>query len=290
MRTQFKLMIHQSEGQQFENLFSSIMQNYESGFKPVKAYGKQGDKGNDGWESTSGKYYQVFAPEDIFKSTNNAKNKIRDDFEKLIEYWSRISPIKEYYFVVNDKYKGVPPSLNKIIRELQIEYSLEKVGLLTAADLERYLFTLSDNQISSIIGFSDNGQDKNRVREFLNRLHIVFNELFESGSEAGYFFPTIVYETVTDFFHCSKDWEFSKTLSSNQEVREFQFAVKNALINMVNQVDSDPYYEHIGLSFKYKIPYEIKNRDSIINERRRTMGVYVNDLVRAYETLRNYSV
>lgn len=190
MRNKFRLMVHEADGQQFQDLFTKIMQYSDSEFKPVKPHGSLGDKGNDGWNSRDGKYYQVYAPEDLAKDIKKAENKARNDLKKLIDFWNSISPIREYFFVVNDKYKGVSISLNKVVSDLRDEYQLQKTEIITPANLESMLFALSDDQIASVIGFSDRQEnDKVKVRKYLDSLSSAIRELLCSGREVGYFFP-----------------------------------------------------------------------------------------------------
>lgn len=39
IRTPFRLLVHESEGQKYEDLFVKIMSYSDPGFRPVKAYG-----------------------------------------------------------------------------------------------------------------------------------------------------------------------------------------------------------------------------------------------------------
>lgn len=98
------------------------------------------------------------------------------------------------------------------------------------------------------------------------------------------------HETVKDYFNVSNDWNFSQTLSKNQEISTAQYDMRNALIEMVNQIDEDRYYERSSSLFKYKIPYDILNRDNIIDEKQELMGGHVTNFIRAYEKLRNYVI
>jgi len=149
-RILFKLKIHESNGQAFEDLFTSIMDYAESDFQAIKAWGKIGDRKNDGYIKSTGIFFQVYAPEDIEKSYVSIVNKIKNDFKGLKEQWS---PINEFYFVVNDKYQGVNADCEQTIQKIKEEYNLNETGFKTATDLENLLFELGDDQISSIIGF-----------------------------------------------------------------------------------------------------------------------------------------
>ena len=106
----FKNRILAYKGQQFEDFFISLMSIYNTNFKPVKAYGRLGDRKNDGFDKTTGTFYQVFAPEDLNRegTIKDGVRKLKEDFEGLYEKWNNICTIKKYYFVANDRYDGVP--------------------------------------------------------------------------------------------------------------------------------------------------------------------------------------
>jgi hypothetical protein len=75
-----------SDGQAYEDLFVAIMQKACKEFRPVKPQGTLGDRKNDGYDPTTGHYYQVFAPEDASKSTAAAVAKLKADFAGLMVY------------------------------------------------------------------------------------------------------------------------------------------------------------------------------------------------------------
>ncbi len=81
------------------------------------------------------------------------KKKIKTDFLGLIEHWNNVN---EFYFVLNDKYKGVNPDTEIILSNLKIDYNLKNSGFICANNLEHILFELSDDKISTIIGFLPN--------------------------------------------------------------------------------------------------------------------------------------
>lgn len=92
------------------------MNKYDSEFTPIKTQGNIGDRKNDGYIPSKGIYYQVYAPERI--DATEAINKIENDIDGLIKYWNDVCPIKEYNFVINDKYKGAYPTINAKILEV----------------------------------------------------------------------------------------------------------------------------------------------------------------------------
>jgi len=149
-RQLFQNKILKADGQIFEDIFSAIMYYAEADFQQIKPWGNIGDRKNDGYIKTKGIFYQVYAPEDIRKSYKNVLSKLKEDFYGLKMQWS---PVNGFYFVVNDKYKGVNADCEEIIQEIKISQNLNNAGFLTAKDIENTLFKLDDDQILSITGF-----------------------------------------------------------------------------------------------------------------------------------------
>ena len=148
-RQLFQNKIFKADGQAFEDIFTAIMNYAEIDFQSIKPWGTIGDRKNDGYIKTKGIFYQVYAPEDIRKSYTDTVNKLKTDFNSLKSQWS---PVNEFYFVVNDKFKGVNADCEKKIQELKKTHHLNNTAFLTAKDLENILFKLDDDQIFSIAG------------------------------------------------------------------------------------------------------------------------------------------
>ena len=99
--TRFELLLHRAIGQAYEDIFVQVMAQRYPEFRPVKPQGQLGDRGNDGYSSSRGVYYQVFAPEaENHLTPSSAVKKLGTDFKKLREYWDTLAPIKEYHFVL----------------------------------------------------------------------------------------------------------------------------------------------------------------------------------------------
>ena len=153
----FKLKVYQYKGQQFEDFFVDIMTKSNPDFKAVKAYGNTGDQKNDGFDMKTGTYYQVFAPEDIHKpaTINEAVTKLKTDFVGLYNLWNSICPIRKFYFVINDKYSGLPPQIIKAAMELDQNplYANTKIDTFTASKLQKVFDNLPNDFKQDIIGF-----------------------------------------------------------------------------------------------------------------------------------------
>lgn len=147
----FKQKIYESDGNAFEALFTRIMYYAEPDFMQIKPWGNIGDRKNDGYIRSQGIFFQVYAPEDIKRSYPDSVTKLVTDFNGLLGH-KQWSPVNEFYFVVNDKYKGVNPDAAAEIDKLILEHSLRKGKIITAKDLERTLFSLEDDEILDIVG------------------------------------------------------------------------------------------------------------------------------------------
>lgn len=160
MLTEFRLLVHESTASKYQDLFVKVMSYYDENFQAVKAYGNIGDRGNDGWNPEEGRYYQVYAPENFPKNTTQAISKLKKDFEKLKNHWNNISEIKEYHFVVNDKFDGVPHHLTKAINEIEQENNLNKASVVSSSDLVRVFLKLSDELKKQIVNVEANELQK----------------------------------------------------------------------------------------------------------------------------------
>ena len=145
----FQNKILKADGQAFEDIFTAIMNYAEMDFQSIKPWGNIGDRKNDGYIKSKGVFYQVYAPEDIRMSYADTVKKLKNDFDGLTSHWR---PVNEFYFVVNDKYKGVNADCEQTIQEIKKKYNLAKAGFLTAKDVENILFRLDDDQICMMTG------------------------------------------------------------------------------------------------------------------------------------------
>lgn len=145
----FQLKIYQKDGYEFQNFFTSIMNKYDSEFTTVKTQGSLGDRKNDGYIPSKGIYYQVYSPEKV--DAKEAMDKIENDLDGLMDYWDNLCKVKEYNFVMNDKYKGAYPMINAKILEVGKKYNIT-TKLLLASQLENIFFQLKDEEIVEILG------------------------------------------------------------------------------------------------------------------------------------------
>ena len=109
----FKLRIHESNGNAFEDLFCEVMRASNKEFRKVKPQESIGERKNDGFIPSLGKYYQVYSPESPTGKPAAAISKLEDDLDGLIEFWrdDHNFDVKAFYFIFNDKYHGAYPQI-----------------------------------------------------------------------------------------------------------------------------------------------------------------------------------
>ncbi|WP_346854872.1 ABC-three component system protein [uncultured Draconibacterium sp.] len=158
-RLLFKNRVYESDKQSYEDFFVRVMQNHNSNFDPVKPQGQYGDRKNDGFDKINGIYYQVYAPEDLPSKEGEAIIKLSKDFNGLKSYWEKRGfEIKEFYYVVNDKYKGNYPTLIADIHNISIDFKI-KAELFRNKHLEEIFIQLDDDKITDIVGFLPDPMD-----------------------------------------------------------------------------------------------------------------------------------
>lgn len=151
----FKKTVLESEYLSYQKLFEEVMTKlYPNDFVKIEPKGKIGDKKNDGYLRGHGVFFQVYAPKDIENTSTiiNAIKKINNDFNGLLEYWNSIEVVKEYYFVVNDKFRGTNPDIEKKISELQSNYNNISIKVLWSDNFVEYFRQLSLDKKFEIVG------------------------------------------------------------------------------------------------------------------------------------------
>lgn len=152
LRTYFENEIRKSNGQSFEDLFVRIMREYDKDFIPVKAYGSIGDRKNDGFNSKTGTYYQIYAPASISNKATilKAVNKLENDFEGLLEHWNQICKVKTFNFVINNKFDAIPVPLTQKLVVLRNQYPEVRIDIFDSQMLWDIFCSLDVNTKKSI--------------------------------------------------------------------------------------------------------------------------------------------
>ncbi|MCB2263578.1 MAG: hypothetical protein LGR52_11705 [Candidatus Thiosymbion ectosymbiont of Robbea hypermnestra] len=232
-RLMLRNRILKASGDEFERIFTEIMSASRPDFRQVKPQGALGDRKNDGFEPKAGRYFQVYAPEDLRRRKQNALNKLEEDFQGLYTHWTDLFPsgIQEFYFVLNDCFSGaVFPSIHETLERIRRQYGLDRCEPFLTKHLEEEFFSLSDDRIVSIIDFIPNPEsipllDYSVLGEVIR--HVLENpvDLVQAGSlrapdfdekirfnglrVAGHLLNTASYQSgaVEEYFAANSDFE-----------------------------------------------------------------------------------
>ena len=151
-RRLFALQVYKRDGQSYEDFFTEIMRYHDPAFRAVKPQGPIGDRKNDGFIDTTGTYFQVYAPEDSSHKQTETIEKIVTDFAGLKKNWDKALPINEYYFVLNDRYKGAYPTVHAELLKIKNDHKLTTCKTFLAHQLEDIFMQLPHDKIEAVLG------------------------------------------------------------------------------------------------------------------------------------------
>lgn len=148
---QFQLNCLSLHGQAFQDFFIKIMKYAYPLFESVKSWGNQGDKKNDGFIKSEGKYFQIYSPEQSDSRLSEAIRKINTDFRGLHNFWQNKYPIKEFNFVFNSK-DETNPLLEEQYSKLKSEFTNILFKTFSRKELEKVFISLKKSEIQIIVG------------------------------------------------------------------------------------------------------------------------------------------
>lgn len=145
-----KSKINVSFGYDFQYLFFEILKClYADNFIMPKPQGRYGDRKNDGYIPSEGKYFAIYGPETYDLNVAYTCQKMEDDLTGLLDNikngnWTY--EVKSFVFVINTRYnKIVPVEINQKVEELHNKTGIDVV-LWTSYDIEILFNKLSDNE------------------------------------------------------------------------------------------------------------------------------------------------
>ncbi|MDM8520921.1 hypothetical protein QUF64_12805 [Anaerolineales bacterium HSG6] len=149
----FKSYCHEKKMNEFQDFFSSIMETrYPGDFIRVRPWGKNGDRKNDGFLTSKGALFQVYAPKNL-ESKKAAKKIVEDfegtkDFKGAKDHWSR--DMKQWVFVHNG-FDGLGPEGTAQILDIQQRYPRIDIQTWGPAILQKELFGLEEEDIAHLL-------------------------------------------------------------------------------------------------------------------------------------------
>ncbi len=144
------------KGEAFQDLFADIMEKqYPNGdFIRVRPWGSAGDRKNDGYLRSQRTLFQCYAPNEMEEA--KALRKIDEDFHGAIPHWKE--HFDTWVFVHNSR-EGLGPGITKKLLDLNSRHEQITVTSWGFEELRRTLFSLSDDDICTLLGPAPNGRD-----------------------------------------------------------------------------------------------------------------------------------
>jgi hypothetical protein len=150
-RIALELRLRQFHGDSFQEFFSVVMGHlHGSDYVRVRAYGKLGDKGCDGYLQSNGQLFQCYGA--LNGETNRVATlikKIKDDFTTAKTKLGGI--MKEWHLVLN-LVDGAPVEAIETLEALKVANPSIKIGLIGKEGIEERVFELSGERIASLLG------------------------------------------------------------------------------------------------------------------------------------------
>ncbi len=150
-RIALELRLRQSHGDSFQEFFSVVMGHiHGSDFVRVRAYGKLGDKGCDGYLQSNGQLFQCYG------ALNGETNKVATLIKKMKEDFTTAKTklggiMKEWHMVLN-LVEGVPVEAIETLEALRFANPSIKIGLIGKEGIEERVLGLSGERIASLLG------------------------------------------------------------------------------------------------------------------------------------------
>lgn len=156
--TMFTEAIYSKTAQAFEDFFCDVMKAADDNFNRVKSSGRIGDCSCDGYNLISGDYYLCYSPEDINKVAKNgsAVKKIKSDIAGIISKWDNIKTIN---YVINDKFIGLSPIVNKLFIELKKDKTLPAINIFSMEALRKTTLSLNLEDKQRLLGYAPDLSD-----------------------------------------------------------------------------------------------------------------------------------
>ncbi len=217
-------------GYEFQNLFFEIMKNlYKDDFIMPKPQGQYGDKKNDGYIPSKGKYFAVYGPDTWDLNIKYTIQKLESDLNGLLENikkgeWK--SQLNEFVFVVNTRHNNnFPVEIVQKMEELSKKHSI-KIILWSSYDIKLLFNQLSIEQKKYILQCYVNLDSISLNIQVLNK---IIEKISDSKYTKNKIDGFMEFESKIKFNNLSKDRGADLLCAS--------FSINN-LDNALNELDS----------------------------------------------------
>jgi hypothetical protein len=205
-RLALELKLRKCAGDAFQDFFSSVMSKaYGSDYIRLRAHGKLGDKGCDGYLDSSGRVFQCYG------ALNGDSGKVSYLIAKMDEDFAKAKAgvpelLKEWHMVHN-LVDGLPIEAVQKLNELAKANPTIKFGFLGHEALEEIIFGLEHEKITDLLGAVATGDDAWNLN--VKELRILVENIQTAAENAPYSPEDIkpVPPDKLDFNNLSPHWK-----------------------------------------------------------------------------------
>jgi hypothetical protein len=181
-----ELRIRKAYGVAFQDFFSSVMEMaHGNDFVRVRPFGSLGDKGCDGYLSSSGCVFQCYGKaEDAPPNAAAIVTKLAEDYTLAASHLPDI--MKEWHFAHN-LVAGLPVVAVQKIESMKVAFPAHQFGTIGPAGLEERIFTLNESQLLELLGPAATADDSRNLRmdEVRDLVEAVMTSIDDATVDAG---------------------------------------------------------------------------------------------------------
>ena len=183
-----ELKLRKSSGDAFQEFFSVLMgQLHGSDFVRVRAFGKLGDKGCDGYLVTSGQVFQCYgALSGDGGKVSTLIKKMATDFSKALK---AIPSILKEWHMVHNLVDGLPVEAVQMLDELGKSEPTRKLGFIGLEGFQARVFSLDHGTIERLLGVVATSQDAQNLQ--ISELRDLVAGVAAAGDEVEFDVTTI---------------------------------------------------------------------------------------------------
>jgi hypothetical protein len=157
-RIALELKLRKCSGDAFQDFFSTLMSKlHGSSYVRVRAFGKRGDKGCDGYLQPIGQVFQCYGALNADRGkVSYLIKKMSADFETAS---SKIASIMKEWHMVHNLVDGLPVEAIEKLEELRNADPSRKLGFIGLEGFEERIFSLDQEHIEALLGPAATNKD-----------------------------------------------------------------------------------------------------------------------------------
>lgn len=159
-----ELKLRRVSGVAFQDFFAAVMtRSHGDDFIPTRPWGSAGDKGCDGYLSSTGEVFACYGKvDDAAPALADVKAKMSDDYKKACYH---IAAAMKAWSFVHNMLDGTPTDVTVLkLAEMRTAHPDHKFGLMGHSGFEDRIFKMAESDIVALIGAAASAEDTRNMR------------------------------------------------------------------------------------------------------------------------------